>query len=306
MSIEKGLNIFEKPEEKREKAVLKEKLKFYYESFPERREAGNNESNIAKEMTLFLVDNGYINEVKEWNSWGCKYEEGVIFINQQEMPRKEENYYIFRLGKNSLTGEHLFPKIGDGVGGEVDAYRFLHETNHAYQEYLRDKEGTDRWFERAISAEKQEEISPLKKIFKFCYDKRRESRDKGLLCGLSTFGNVPDYEEWGIQKARDYLEGRERSEENIERAIDYGWRCEDTTRSLEDANELTTMYLWHPEYLDTFLNYLSGNISRHGSESLKKDRLVMITNEEKETLKKIVLQYIEEMKDEIEYKNNEG
>ncbi len=100
-------------------------MEIYYDYFPKRREAGNPDSVLAKEMTLFLIDKDYIAEVWKWNSWGCKCEDGMIFINEQEMPQEKENYYIFRLGENQLTGEHLFSKIGDGVGGEVDIYWVL-------------------------------------------------------------------------------------------------------------------------------------------------------------------------------------
>jgi hypothetical protein len=279
MRIERGLNGFESLEKKDEKIELKRKMEIYYDSFPKRREVGNSDSSLAKELTLFLIDKEYITEVQKWNSWGCKYEDGVIFINEQEIPQEKENYYIFRLGENQLTGEHLFPKIGDGVGGEVDTYRFLHETNHAYQDWRKDEDNSERWFEDAISKSVKEKTSPMERIFKFCYEKRKE---QGF--GLSTWGNVPDY---------DYRAHPEIP--NIESEV--------ATRAWEDVNELSTMYLWHPEYLNTFLEYLSGNIDGYGNQDLKEDKLVRITEEEKKFLQKNILQYIEEMKENIRQKN---
>ncbi len=295
MRMEKGPNIFQDLEDKGEKTELKKNMEAYYDSFPKRREVGNHDSELAKQMTLFLIDQEYINEIQKWNSWGCKYENGTILVNEQPMSQENQKHYIFRLGENSLTGEHLFPKIGEGVGGEVDAYRFIHESSHAYQDWRRDKDRSDRWFEKAISNDSEENSSPMERIFKFCYDKRE---NKGF--GLSTWGNIPEYDEWAKESENKYLEGKDRNEENIEKAIDYGLKNERCIRSWEDLNELATMYLWHPEYLNTFLEYLSGDIDGYGVQDLKNDGYVKITKEEKDFLKKNILEYIEEMKENIE------
>ena len=62
--------------------------------------------------------------------------------------------------------------------------------------------------------------------------------------GLSTWGNVPDYD-------------------NISEP------SQSAIRAIEDANELITMYLWNPKYLDVFLDYISININEYDFSNLK-------------------------------------
>jgi len=56
------------------------------------------------------------------------------------------------------------------------------------------------------------------------------------------------------------------------------------------------MYLWSPEYFDTYLNYLSGNIPGYGESNLAQDGLAQLPNSKKELLKQVVLDYVDEMK----------
>lgn len=236
-----------------------------YLTLPEKRDAGNQDKNLAKVLGSFLVDQGYISGIDMWRgSWGCKYENKKIYLNEQPMPDDQYNYYIFRLGENSETGKKLFPTKGE----EADQYRFLHETSHAYQEFLMDKESSDSsgaWYNKVLSNEID---SNLGLLFEYCYKKRQENPD----CGLSTWGNVPDYD--NVQ----HLSSR------------------NAVRAIEDANELVTMYLWHPEYLDTFLDYVSGKIPGYDDSNLKEDKLTKITEEERKSLKILLEEYITEMK----------
>lgn len=74
-------------------------------------------------------------------------------------------------------------------------------------------------------------------------------------------------------------------------------------RAYEDVNELITMYLWHPEYIETFLEYISWNIPWYGRSSIEDDWLIKITEEEKAFLKILIGNYINEMKRNIWIKN---
>lgn len=251
-------------------------------TLPERREGGNPEKELARELGIFVVNQGYVSEIDMWKgSWGCKYGNKKISINEYPMPQKEYEYYIFRLGADTETGTQLFPENGD----ETDQYRFLHETSHAYQQYLVDKESPDNprmWYDRALKEGEGKIDSNYGLLFEFCYRKRKESkrRAEDPDRGLSTWGNVPDYN--CVSDA---------SSQNAVRAI-------------EDANELVTMYLWNPQYLTTFLEYLSGNVPGYDEMSLQEDRLLKISEKEKEkeSLKLLVGEYILEMKAEMSEK----
>lgn len=220
---------------------------------PEKRNEGNEDHELAKQLGDFLVDQEYIKAIDIWRgSWGCKYENRKIYINDHQMPAAAYNYYIFRLGETLETQKPLFPEAGE----EADQYRFLHETSHAYQEYLQAKESPDnpyRWCDRVISEGNEHIDSNLSLLFKYCYKKRHDNPGKGL----STWGNVPDYN-------------------NIE-----DLRSQNATRAIEDANELVTMYLWHPEYLDTYLSYIAGEIPGYGEASIAEDQLIKISLAEK-------------------------
>lgn len=237
-------------------------------TLPDRRNEGNPDKDLAEDMWKFLADKGFINKVDMWRgSWGCKYENGTIYINEHPMPREQYEYYIFRLGKDSSTGRQLFPKEGN----EADMYRYLHEASHGYQEYIKSKEcpnNPEMWYTKAIGDE-IESYSSL--LFDFCYNKRRENPERGL----STFGNVSNYNSI--------------TDPDSQRA----------TRANEDVNEFITMYLWNPQYLDTYLEYLSGNISGYGDLNLREGRLIKLSNREKELLKIIINKIIMEMKENI-------
>lgn len=255
----------------------REELRKNIEGFltlPERRDASNPEKELARQLGSFLVDQGYIAEIGMWKgSWGCKYGNKKISINEYPMPKQQYEYYIFRLGADATTGEQLFPDNG----GETDQYRFLHETGHAYQQYRIDKESPDNprmWYDRVLKEGKEKIISTYGLLFEFCYKKRKENKIEAADVdrGLSTWGNVPDYA--CVQDASSQI----------------------AVRAIEDANELVTMYLWNPQYLATFLEYLSENIPGYNEQSLQNDRLIKISEEEKEALKLLVEEYIEEMK----------
>lgn len=253
----------------------KKEIFTYIDSFltlPERISENNDDKSIPKELGNFLVESDFIKEVGLFkNSWGFMYSKDTrkISIADKEMSKESYNYYIFRLGKDE-KGENLFPKFGD----ETDQYRFLHETCHAYQEYLIDKELSDRnlgqssWYSDSVNGNNDSTFSIL---FNLCYKIRNSNEKKGL----STWGNVPDYGS---------------IENNASRIA---------TRALEDANELIVMRLWNSKYLETFLDYVSLNIDGYNEASLNEDNLVKIANNTKILIQQIVGKYIEEMKNNI-------
>ncbi len=233
---------------------------------PERICSGNQEKDIPRQLGIFLVDREYIKGVDCWkNSWGFKYDSRNrnISISEKEMSEESYNYYVFRLGKDA-NGEPLYPQKGT----ETDAYRFLHETSHAYQDFLIDKDGASNWHDKAIKGEVDSIFSLL---FGYCYQKRINNPGKGL----STWGNVPDY---------NSIENK--NNQNVIRAV-------------EDANELVTMCLWNQKYFETFLDYLSLSIPGYDVSSLEADKLAIISNDEKEALNVAVQLYIKEMKKNI-------
>lgn len=259
---------------KEEERGSKEKTHDSVDAFlilPERIGENNNDRYLGKKLGNFLVDEDYIKDIKIWHgSWGFKYKDKEIAIAENEMSEENYKYYIFRLGVNSKNGECLYPKLGD----ETDQYRFLHETNHAYQDYLINKESRKNnidsvnWHNKAVVEELDSNFSLL---FKFCYENRKNNYGKGL----STWGNVPDYNSIENQDSQNAI------------------------RAIEDANEMVTMYMWHPEYLETFLNYVSLNIPEYKELDLDKDGFTKISNQERESLKALIEMYIEEMKTEI-------
>lgn len=253
----------------------KKEIFTYIDSFltlPERISSNNEDKDIPRELGNFLVESDFIKEVGILkNSWGFMYSKDTkkISIADKEMSTESYNYYIFRLGKDE-KGENLFPKFGD----ETDQYRFLHETCHAYQDYLVNKESTDKnlsqlsWYNNAVNSKNDSTFSIL---FKLCYEIRKNNENKGL----STWGNVPDYNSIEGEANRIAM------------------------RALEDSNELITMKLWNSKYLDTFLDYVSLNIQGYNEASLNQDNLVKIANNTKILIKQIVDLYIEEMKNNI-------
>ena len=264
-------NIFELKNNKKE-------VHGHIESFltlPKRISETNENKNLPKNLGNFLVDKDFIKEIDMWKgSWGFKYnsENKKISIAEREMSKENYEYYIFRLGKDQ-NGESLFPKQGD----ETNQYRFLHETSHAYQNYLIEKESLEKntdplsWYNQAIQGDDDSTFSLL---FKVCYARRQINENRGL----STWGNVPDYESIDIKNNRIGM------------------------KAIEDANELVTMQLWHPKYLETFLDYLSLEIEGYNEANLERDKLAKITPNTRQALKGIVELYVEEMRINVEKK----
>ncbi|MCX6755939.1 MAG: hypothetical protein NTX85_01190 [Candidatus Nomurabacteria bacterium] len=244
-------------------------------TLPDRIGATNEDKNLPKDLGKFLVERDFIKGVDVWRgSWGFKYnsEDKKISIAENEMSKENYDYYIFRLGLGN-NGESLFPKYGI----ETDQYRFLHEAGHAYQSYLVKNESSVlnidpmSWYNESI---KGEDNSTFSMLFNLCYKIRSVNENRGL----STWGNVPDYN-----------------------AID-GSSNRIAMRALEDANELVVMKLWHPKYLETFLDYVSLKINGCNESNLESDRLVKLGENTKSNIKEIIDLYIEEMKHEINKK----
>lgn len=234
-----------------------------YLRVPERlNEFGQN--NFLPYLGKFLTEKGYIKKIDVWRgSWGFGYipNEGKILINDLPMSKNSYNYLIFRLGESSNTGEYLFP-----TEKETDQYRMIHEVSHAFQSYLVEKERGDEteWLLDAVSGTSQTTFSKLVAI---CYKFRENSPKEGL----TTFGNQVDYDR--IKNPMKQL----------------------LTRSFEDANELVTLSLWHPEYFETFLKYLNLNIPNYTQANLDEDGLVRIDDITRNELKRLVINYITEM-----------
>jgi hypothetical protein len=245
------------------KQELKDRLSDFL-SLPERIK--HKDFSLPQKLGNFLVDQNLIQGIGVWtNSWGFKYENRKIYIAGNKMPDKQYLYYIFRLGIDPETREPLFPNPN-----ETDQYRFLHETSHAYQKYLTIKENPnnpDQWYTKASNNEIDSNYAIL---WNFCFKKRLQGGK-----GLSTWGNVPDYN--SIQNPQSQA----------------------AIKAIEDVNELVTMYLWHPKYFETFLDYLSGNISGYGDSELENDNLAKISKTEKEALASLIKDYVDEMKKNI-------
>lgn len=246
-----------------------------YLTLPERISRTNENKTLPKELGGFLINNNFIKEVDIWKgSWGFAYNsrDKKISIADKEMSKEQYEYYIFRLGKDQ-NGESLFPKPGN----ESDQYRFLHETGHAYQDYLTNKESKEMNFEPSLwhnKAVQGEVDSTFSLLYKLCFEIRKTNED----IGLSTWGNVSNYKS---------IEGK-------------GDRI--GMMALEDANELVVMQLWHQEYLNTFLDYLSLKINGYNEVNLEQDNLTKISPSTAEILKEIVNLYVEEMKNNIKKK----
>lgn len=242
----------------------------YFEAFlsipPRLDPNGRNKTGVK--LANFLTDSGYIKKIKQWEgSSGFKYDsrDNSISMPENEMPKDAYDYYVFRLGTDSQSGENLYPNPE-----EMDQYRFLHEVNHVYQDYLVNEDGPERWYNRAIDGEIN---SSYANLFRFCYEMR--TQNPGI--GLTPWGNQEDYN--SIENQNSQL----------------------ATRAIEDANELVTMYLWSPEYFQTYMEYLSLEIDGYGQSSLDKDRLITFPTASKEQLSRTVSTYVQEMKEAITY-----
>jgi hypothetical protein len=231
--------------------------------------------DLPRKLGEFLVSEGMIKEIGVWkNSWGMKYQsdEQKIYINDPKCPISDANYnhYYFRLGRDKQTGQNIFPRKD-----EDDRYRFLHETCHAYQDYLTKKENPNDPEEWHDMASKNQINSTYSLLFNFCFSKREQNEK----LGLSTWGNVPDYN--GIPDDRS------------RKAV----------RAIEDANEMVVMKLWHPELFNTFLDYISGKKidgKQYPPEQIKGDGYIQINNETREPLSDLIDMYVKEMKENIQ------
>lgn len=270
------------------KEKLKNKVKERLE-VPLKAIEGDENKEIERDLGFFLVEKGYIQDVEEKDDdWSFVYYSVTrkIAVSQKEMPHGKWEQCIFKMGVNRETGENLFPSPGE----ETEKYRFLHEANHAYQEYLcafESPEDPKAWHEKVIEEKIESYYGDL---FYFCFQKRaeeEESTKETFKKGLSVWGNAPNY--------------NHEDDENIPNKA-----SEIAVRAQEDANELATMFLWHPEYFNCYLDYLSLNHENSEvrekeitKEDLIKNGLVQISKEEADYLRKIVSLYVEEMKSNI-------
>ncbi len=256
---------------------------------PQKAIIGDENKEIEMSLGVFLINKGYIKGVEERKmDWGFVYQSKTrkIAVSKKKMPFKKWEECIFRMGINKETGEDIFPKIGK----ETKKYRFLHEASHAYQDYLcfnECKKEPYLWYEKSLKGEIRSNYANL---FNFCFKKREDEvinpgRKKER--GLSVWGNVSKY---------DY----KREKGVINKA------SEIAARAQEDANELVTMFLWHPEYFNAYMDYLSLNKDnpqvkkeKIDIDNLEKRGLIKISKEEAKYLKDIVSSYVKEMREEI-------
>ncbi len=271
----------------------KEQLKKKIEELldvPPKALRGDENRDIERKLGDFLVERGYIKGIeKREEDWGFMYHSVTrkISVSEKEMPHMKWEQCIFKAGSNEETKEDLFPSPGP----ETEKYRLLHEANHAYQEYLCCRESPDdakEWYQKVLEGEIE---SPYGRLFRFCFRKRMEEEEKEgskkmTEKGLSVWGNAPNY---------NYKEEGALNKES-----------EVAVRAQEDANELATMFLWHPRYFSVYLDYLSLNHNNHQirerevtKEDLEKRGLIQITKEEAEYLKEMISAYVTEMKKNI-------
>jgi hypothetical protein len=255
----------EYPEKKEQtKALLDAAL-----TLPDRRRYDNPCLDLPRKLGEFLVENGYVNDLKVWlGSWGKKYmeREKTIYLNEKPMPHDMYNRYFFRLGQNQ-RGQDIFPSEGD----EADRYGILHETNHAYQLLLMDIEAGSKeaWYGNIMNSRFGTTV--LDRLVQLCLYVRMTSSK-----GLTLWGSQPDY---------NSIENRD---VNL------------IARSVEDANELVTMAIWHPDYFALYLNYLAGQIPEYSLDQVIADGLQPITPEQKKSLQDIMGKYIQTMRQVIE------
>lgn len=234
-------------------------------TLPDRRNFDNSISQLPRELCSFLVDAEFINDFKVWEgSWGMKYSklEKAVYMNDRPMPREVYNHYCFRLGVNS-RGKPLFP----AEGNEYGQYSILHEVNHAYQDLMMTVESgsVNQYYEDLKN--NRFGSTAFSKLIEQCLLIRMTKPS-----GITTWGNQPSYN--GI--------------ENIDNNL--------ITRSIEDANELVTMAMWHPDYLSIYLNYLSGDIPGYTKAQVLADGLQIISPAEKTFLQNIINEYIQTMR----------
>ncbi|MDA3815532.1 MAG: hypothetical protein PF549_04155, partial [Patescibacteria group bacterium] len=257
---------------------------------PEKARFGDENKDIELKLGNFLIEKGYIRETEyREEDWGFVYYSftKIISISKTEMPHQTWEDCVFKMGRNKEIEEDLFP----APGVETEKYRFLHEINHAYQEYLCSKESPEdpkEWYQKSLQGEVS---SCYSKLFYFCFQKREEietnKKENELQKGISIWGNAENY---------NYKNNKEIPNKISELAV----------RAQEDANEMITMFLWHPFYFNTYIDYLSLNYQNREvrereltREDLERQNLISISKEEASNLKKIVRAYVKEMKENI-------
>ena len=279
---------FSVPTQEKSKEEILEHVKTFL-TLPKRAETENQDKDLPKALGEFLVHQEYIKNIgMHEESWVFEYnsENRTIYISEEEIPSTTWRDFFFRKQTTLEEATELFPMhpiyTPEGEKDELDIYRFLHETSHAYQEYLKDKESAENnfppkhYFDNAV---KEKITTPFAKLFSFCYSKRKKNFEKNsIIRGLSTWGGIQHYQ---------YGENEEIKNQNSEHAV----------RSLEDANELVTMFLWHRKYFETYLKYLQDNFPTE----LYKRNLTKLEEEETEFLRDNVENLIEDMKKEIQY-----
>lgn len=243
-------------------------LKTFYDAFlniPERIDP-EHQNQLGHQMATFLTDRGYINQIKTWNnSWGYQYDSSdkSISISQYQMPPEMYDKYVIQLGIDASTGQSLYPKPE-----EMDQYRFLHEVGHAFQDYSIDQEGSSRWYDKAIAGELD---SPYAILLGYCYKIRTENPNRGL----TTWGGQADYD--GITNTES----------------------RNATRAIDDVNELITMYIWHPQYFETYMDYLAQELPGYGVENLNQDKLMPLTHDKKDSVRQLVYEYVGNIKQTV-------
>lgn len=259
-----------------------------YLVLPKRVEKENHEMDLGPKLGVFLVKQGYISGIsmkKGCSGFEYDNESKIISISENEISLDQWREFFFR--KQSLLADKkthsLYPMhpiyTPEADENEIDIYRFLHQVGHTYQHYLKDNESkkldVDRNFYNTYILENTVD-TPYANLLKFCSEKREQNFREGYPPkGLSIWGNIENYNQ-----------GENPESENI-------------VRALKDANELFTMHLWHPQYFETYTNYLINS-----TEDFSKNKLVRITEDEAEDLANLVVTYSQQMKEEIGYGNN--
>jgi len=274
----------------KDKEKIKKRIKELLD-VPQKAVEGDWNTDIERRLGFFLVEKGYIKGVeKRDKDWGFMYHSITkrIAISKKEMPHTKWEQCIFKMGINEKTKENLFPSPGK----ETEKYRFLHEANHAYQDYLcflESPEDPGSWYQKSLEGEI---MSCYGNLFVFCFQKRmqgdeEEGEKRKKEKGISVWGNAPNY---------NHKEDKEIPNRASEVAV----------RAQEDANELVTMFLWHPDYFNIYMDYLSLNHDNYQirekeltKEDLEKGGLVEISKEEAGYLRELVVSYVEEMKKKI-------
>jgi hypothetical protein len=243
-----------------------EEIQFHL-TLPERISDKNHQPDLGKKLGEFLVQEDFT----------------LDFENEEEMTLEYWRDYFFRrqITLPDGTTESFFPmhplyQPGEETN-EIDTYMHLKKVISAYREYVLKAEimeecmSLEDYYKLALLGETESTI--FVELFRFCYEKR----ERGEYRGLSIPGSSEEYD-------------NEKNEEIV------NLEAELLTRTLEDMDELITMYLWNPQFFEGFINYLptkeKGNLRK---------KLLIIEDEEVKVLKALVFSYVEEMKERIGY-----